>query len=197
MRCHLGIERFPADHERRRRHRRARARPPRFPPWGADLVAPADNSGRDSNGRFAPGNPGGPGGTRRRAFELRRTAELIITDEVFAGIMRKAARMALEGNLSAIRFIAERVAGRPADVPPEAEPVEIDLPPLETAAACAKATDQVLQGICKGTIDRETAQLLLDGIQVRLKAIEVQDVEARLAALEKMTAVVELPGRRR
>jgi hypothetical protein len=159
------------------------------------LVAPIDNSGRDLRGRFAPGNPGGPGG-RRRAFELRRTAESIITDEVFAGIMRKAARMALEGNLSAIRFVAERVAGRPADVPPETEPIDIELPRLDTAAACAKATDQVLDGVCKGTIDRETAQLLLDGIQVRLKTIEVQDLEARLAALEEMTATVELPRRR-
>lgn len=160
------------------------------------MVAPGDDSGRDARGRFAPGNPGGPGGARRRAFVLRRVADTVITDEVFAGIIRKAARMALEGNLSAIRFIAERVAGRPADVPPETEPVDIELPPLATAAACAQATDQVLDGVCKGRIDRETAQLLLEGIQTRLKTIDVQDLEARLAALEQLTAVVDLPRRR-
>lgn len=94
------------------------------------MVAPNDDSGRDARGRFAPGNPGGPGGPRRRAFELRRTAEEIITPDVVAGIMRRAARMALEGNLSAIRFVIERVAGRPADAPPETDPVDMQLPRL-------------------------------------------------------------------
>lgn len=161
------------------------------------MVAPSDNSGRDARGRFAPGNPGRPGGARRRAFEMRRVADEVITPNIQAGIMRRAARMALEGNLPSIRFVAERVAGRPADVPLDTEPLEVVLPRLDTARACATATDQVLEGVCKGTVDHDTARLLLDGIQVRLKTIDAQDIEQRLGALEEMAKVVDLPGARR
>ena len=34
-----------------------------------------EDNGRDERGRFTLGNPGGPGGPRRRASELRRAAE--------------------------------------------------------------------------------------------------------------------------
>lgn len=162
------------------------------------VVAPTDNEGgRDPRGRFAPGNPGGPGGSRRRAFELRRVGEDAITPEIFSSIMRRAARMALEGNLGAIRFVAERVAGRAADVPLEAEPAGVTLPKLETARDCARATDLVLDGVCKGAIDRDTGRLLLDGIALRLKAVETVDIEQRLRDLEQSAAIVDLPGRRR
>lgn len=157
------------------------------------MVAPNDDSGRDARGRFAAGNPGGPGGYRRRAFEIRRAVEEAITPEVAVGIMRRAARMALEGNLSAIRFVLERVAGRPADVPLATEPVDIALPRLESARACAAATDKVLDGVVKGAVDRETAEVLLEGIQIRLKAIEAEELEARLTSLERMVKDVRLP----
>ena len=160
------------------------------------MVAPPDSGGRDARGRFAPGNPGGPGGARRRAYELRRVAEEVITPDIYAGIMRKAARMALEGNLSAIRFVSERVAGRPAEVPLESQPLDVTLPSLKGPSACAEATDRVLQGICDGTIDRETARILIEGIQVRLKVIDAVDLENRLAAMEEMIKAVELPSRR-
>lgn len=111
-------------------------------------------------------------------------------------IMRRAARMALEGNLGAIRFVAERVAGRAAEVPLETEPVGVTLPPLDTARDCAKATDLVLDGVCKGEIDRETGRLLLDGIELRMRAIETVDLEERLQDLERAAASVDLPGRR-
>ncbi len=159
------------------------------------MVAPNDQADRDARGRFAPGNPGGPGGPRRRAFEMRRIAEEAVTPEMLTGMMRRAARMALEGNLSAIRFVTERVAGRAADVPIETEPMDIRLSRLDTATACAQATDQVMAGLCEGRIDRDSARLLLDGIQIRLKAIETMDLEGRLAELEKRAALVEWPRR--
>lgn len=147
-----------------------------------------EGSGRDDRGRFAAGNPGGPGGPRRRASELRRAAEEAITSEHVQAMIRKATRMGLEGNLAAMRLVLERTCGRPAEAPPDAEPVDLELPPLQTAADCNGAIDRLLDSICKGSVDRGTARLLIDAIQVRLRAIETTDIEARLAQLEEAAA---------
>ena len=76
--------------------------------------------------------------------------------------------------------------------------MNIDLPSLRSVADCTLAIDRLAQGICDGTVDREAAQVvLLDVIQVRLKAIELNDLEGRLAELEEAAKSVELDGRRR
>lgn len=145
-----------------------------------------DEDIRDERGRFRPGNPGGPGGARRRvSVELRRAAEEAVTSEHVQAIIRKATRMALEGNLAAMRFVLERTAGRSAEAPVETEPLGIALPRLRTAADCNLAIERLVQGLCEGSVDRDAAKLLIDAIQARIKAIEVSELEQRLADLER------------
>ncbi len=154
----------------------------------------ADNAGRDTNGRFAAGNPGGPGGPRRRSSELRRAAEEAITPEHVAAMIRKATRMGLEGNLTAMRLVLERTSGRAAEAPVDIEPLGISLPRLRTAADCNTAIEQLVDAICQGRVDRDAAKLLIDAIQARLKAIEVNELETRLADLESAAKVVDTNG---
>jgi hypothetical protein len=111
--------------------------------------------------------------------------------------MRRALRMALEGNLSAMRFVMERVCGRAAEAPVEAEPPGIALPPLRTAADCNLALQRVADAICKGAMDLQVAKTLTDVIHARLKAIEVTEIEQRLTELEKATDMVDGPPRPR
>jgi hypothetical protein len=153
----------------------------------------ASSNGRDQRGRFATGNAGGPGGSRKRAFVLRRAAEEAITEEHIQVMMRKALRMALEGNLSAMRFVMERVVGRAAEAPAEAEAVDLTLS-LRTAADCSAAIEKLAQGICQGSLDCDVARVLIDAIQTRLKAIEVNELEERLANLEKSLGTVDRSG---
>lgn len=150
-----------------------------------DEVSPAGPTGRDSRGRFAHGNPGGPGGSRSRANELRQAAINAITPEHIEALVRKATRMGLEGNLVAMRLVFERTSGKPIEVKAELEPIPITLPKLTSPTLCARATDQVLDAVCRGVMDRDTAQVMLDGITTRLKAIEAVDLEARIAELEQ------------
>ncbi len=145
-----------------------------------------DNTGRDANGRFTAGNPGGPGGARRRPSDLRRAAEEAITPEHVQAMMRKAMRMALEGNLSAMRFVMERTTGRAPEAPMDVVPLGIGLPRLQTAAHCNTAIERLFDGIVKGEVDRETAKLLIDTVQTRLRVLEVTSLEERLAELERM-----------
>jgi len=56
---------------------------------------------RDEKGRFAQGNSGGPGRPKGRGYELQRAAQEAVTAEHLTAMMRKAMRLALEGNLSA------------------------------------------------------------------------------------------------
>ena len=150
-----------------------------------------ENHGRDERGRFSAGNPGGPGGPRRRAFALRRAAEEAISPEHVAAMIRKATRMGLEGNLSAMRLVLDRVCGRAAEAPKEAEAVPVELPRLRTAADCNLAVGRLIDCIVQGTVDREAAKILIEAIQARLKAIEVSELEDRLVELEKAAGSVE------
>ena len=143
-----------------------------------------DKYDRDDGGRFVKGNCGGPGGARRRPSELRRAAEDAITPEHIAAMIRKAARMGLEGNLSAMRFVMERTCGRATEAPKVSEPLAVDLPALNTAADCNSAIGALISAVCAGGTDRDLAKLLIDAIQTRLKAIEMNEFEQRLAQLE-------------
>lgn len=154
---------------------------------------------RDDKGRFAPGNPGGPGRKPEQAAEaLRRAVEEAVTPEHLGAVMRRLLRMALEGNLSAIRILLERTCGRPAQPATPAVALDFDLPPLRSVKDCTEATDRVAKAVCDGAIDGEMAKVFLTVIQTRLKAIEVNDLEARLTELETQAAIVDMPrkGRR-
>jgi hypothetical protein len=109
-------------------------------------------SSRDGNGRFATGNPGGPGRSKGRGYELQRAAQEAITPNEMTVMMRKAMLLALQGNLGAMRFVAERVCGRA----PEAsirEPFEVELPPLRTIANCTTAIDRLVEATLRGERD--------------------------------------------
>ncbi len=155
----------------------------------------SETNDRDERGRFAAGNPGGPGGARRRPSERRRAAEEAITPEHVAAMVRKATSMGLQGNLSAMRLVFERTCGRSAQAPVDAEPIDLSIPRLRTAEDCDVAVERLIDGICKGTVDRDSARLLIDAIQTRVKAIEVNELEERLAQLEQTTT--QVTGRRR
>ena len=79
---------------------------------------PSGESERDSRGRFARGNAGGPGNPLgKQATAMRKAAMSALGPEVIAGIMRKFASMALQGDVAAGRLVLERVLGRPVDEP--------------------------------------------------------------------------------
>lgn len=169
------------------------------PTTGTPAPEPDKPRGRDGKGRFTRGNPGGPGGPRKRAYTLQENAAAAITEEHLQAMLRKAAAMALQGNLSAMRFVFERVCGKPRETPADTEPLGITLPPMRTAAECVQAVEVLVTGICDGKVERDMAKLLIDAVQARLRSLEVHELEQRLADLEEAAARVEMPqhgGRR-
>jgi hypothetical protein len=157
---------------------------------------PSTPAPRGANGQFASGNAGGPGRPKgRRVSELRLAAEDAVTPEVIRAVMKKVSLQALQGNLTAARILFERTLGRAADVP-LGEPLDIQAPRLRTAADCTAALQRVSDALCGGTIDVTTAKVLTDVIQTQAKLIEVGDLEARLAELERQASSVDFAARR-
>jgi hypothetical protein len=152
---------------------------------------------RDGNGRFSAGNAGGPGRSKGRGYELQRAAQAAVLPEHMTAMVRKALRLALEGNLAAMRFVAERTLGRAPEASIQIEPPELAMPSLRTAANCATAIDRLMEAVAAGTIELSTAKVMHDLVQTRLKAIEVNDLETRLTELEKAAANVDLGNGRK
>jgi hypothetical protein len=69
-------------------------------------------NGRNGNGRFTHGNPGGPGRPRRPVeHEYLARLNAVVTLDVWQQIVQRAAQDALEGDSKARDFVAKYVLG--------------------------------------------------------------------------------------
>jgi hypothetical protein len=79
-----------------------------------DAPAKAREPWRDEQGRFLPGNPGGPGNPMAREMaRLRVRLCRTVSDEAFDLVVEKLLLLALQGHFGAIRLLLEYRAGRP------------------------------------------------------------------------------------
>ncbi|MGH8320466.1 MAG: DUF5681 domain-containing protein [Gammaproteobacteria bacterium] len=84
------------------------------------------DNGRDTQGRFAPGNSGGPGNPfARRTAELRSLMLQSVTEEDFRAIIAKLVEKAKKGDLAATREVLTRLFGKP-DAAIDPDRVEVD-----------------------------------------------------------------------
>src|SRR5262245_13267686 len=99
--------------------------------WGSSQPHPSSNGSapatndRDDLGRFAKGNPGGPGNPfARLVAELRWAAVEAVPKEKLRTIFVRMSDLALEGNVSAAKFVAAYLIGKPQ---PARDPDRSDL----------------------------------------------------------------------
>ncbi len=140
----------------------------------------ARNSGapagfRDAKGRFGKGNPGRKPGARHRTTVA---VEALLAGEAEA-LTRKAIEAALAGDATALRLCLERIA------PARREPtVQLDLPPVRSAADIPTALGALAQAVASGQLTPSEAQKVAALYGEHAKALELHDLEARIAALE-------------
>lgn len=87
---------------------------------GTPIENGLNGNGRDARGRFAPGNPGGPGSpTVKYATRFRIMLDGVLDEVVTPARLRKALdacmTMAEAGDLEALREINNRLVGPPAN----------------------------------------------------------------------------------
>lgn len=69
---------------------------------------------RDSNGRFTPGHPGGPGRPPRAIEdEYLRAMASVVDAEAWESIIKKATEQAINGDSKARTFLASYLLGQP------------------------------------------------------------------------------------
>lgn len=126
---------------------------------------------------FQPGVSGNPKGRPKGS----RNRKNIIAEE-FAKDGSKVARVvmdaALGGDMAAANMVLQRLS---APLRSRAEKVMFELDP---EAPLSEQAQQVLTAVSKGDIDPETGKLLIDAIGAFAGIKQIDDLEARLEALE-------------
>ncbi len=142
-----------------------------------------ENTGTKTGSKWKPGqsgNPRGkPKGTRHKATQL---AIGMMNDEA-ERIVRKVIDGALEGDAVCLRLCLERLA------PPAKErPLSLALPATATAEGISAAQQAIVQAVASGELLPGEAATLAGILETRRKALETQELEQRIAALEERNA---------
>ncbi|MFP6732272.1 MAG: hypothetical protein VB959_00345, partial [Rhodospirillales bacterium] len=87
---------------------------------------------------------------------------------------------AKEGDMAAIRLCLERILPTI-----KSRPIEIDLPPVETAEDITAAQGTVIAAMARGEITPDDASTVAGVLEAKRRAIETVELEARLSELEK------------
>ncbi len=136
--------------------------------------------GRGADGRFQPGNPGGPG--RREGSRNKATALLDKMAEDDANdIGRKVIDAAKAGDMRAAELVLSRIwparkGGRP---------IAIELPKIQTAADVVKALGSLADAVAGGELTPDEGAAVAAIFETKRRAIETVELEGRVAALEQ------------
>ena len=133
------------------------------------------NSGRNTDGTFALGNPGKPTGARHRATQ----AALSLLDESTDQLTSKAIELALKGDTTALRLCLERIAPPRKDMP-----VRFTLPSMRSAADAVKAAGAILEAVATGALTPTEGAHVMALIEIYRKVLETGELEGRIEALE-------------
>ena len=130
-------------------------------------------------GGFKPGQSGNPAGRPKGARHRTTVAIEALLDGEGEAITRKAIEAAKAGDMVAIRLVLDRICP-----PRKTRPIYIELPPITDAGGVADAQQEVLRAACAGELLIEEAQALSGLLEARRRALETQEIEARLIELE-------------
>jgi hypothetical protein len=133
----------------------------------------------DSETRFKPGNPGGPG----RPSGSRNTATLVLdklADGDAKAILQQQLDKAKAGDARAAELILSRVWP-----PRKGRPVAMKLPAIETAADLVKALGAVADAVAAGDLTPDEGAGVAAVLETKRRAVETVELETRIAALEQ------------
>lgn len=134
----------------------------------------------EKQGKFQKGKSGNPFG---RPSGIRNKASLL-AEKLFENdieeICRQVIEQAKKGNIQAIKIILDRI------LPPKREAlISIDLPAMKVGADILEAISQIILAISQGKISPTEGEILTRIIDRQGRAIELNELEARLKNLEE------------
>jgi Family of unknown function (DUF5681) len=151
------------------------------PPAAPVLEPSAEQSAQKQRGRpFEPGQSGNPNGRPKGARNRVTRAVEALIDGQGEALAAKAVEKALQGDSTMLRALLSTL------VPPRRErTVEFELPKIESAADARKASSAVITACAAGELSPHEASQIMGLISTHVRTIEVAELEARVAALEK------------
>lgn len=125
------------------------------------------------------GMSGNPAGKQPGTLNRKTMLALALLDRDLETITKVVVDAAKGGDMQAARFIVERM------VPPMRErPITVDLPPIRTTAGASVAQQVILDAVARGDLLPGEGTTLAGMVEQRRKAIETEELEQRIAALE-------------
>ncbi len=139
----------------------------------------ASNNAKKTRGRpFKPGNNmgrGRPQGSRNKATIM---LEKIMAKDGEA-VVQAVISAAKEGDMQAAKLVLDRV------LPPrKGRPVTLALPSVRTAENLQVSVTETLRAMADGEISPEEAAIVTQVLEAKRKALELDEFERRLSALE-------------
>lgn len=132
-----------------------------------------------ASSRFAPGTSGNPAGKPRGVRHKSTVLLQALLEKGAQEIVETVITQAKAGDLTACRLVLDRL------MPVAKErPIKIKLPEIVTAADAAAAQDAILQAVAAGELLPTEGTNLAGIVEARRKAIETEDLERQLMALE-------------
>lgn len=135
------------------------------------------DSGRKTDGTFAPGNSHGgrtPGSRNKTTLAVEA-----LLDGEHEALTRAAIAKALEGDTTALRLCLDRIA------PPRKDnPVSFTLPAIASAADAVSASSALLAAVAAGEVTPDEAGRVMALLTSHKNLVETGDLETRIAALE-------------
>jgi tellurite resistance protein len=149
--------------------------PPETPTDHPETTA-GDRPGRDPSGRFLPGNPGRPRGSRHAAL----VALDAIGQEAAEDVLRAVVAAAKAGDMRAAdilmrRYLPER----------KGRPVPFDMPEMRSSADAVQASAAVVAAVASGDLTPEEGQAVAAVMETHRRTLETVELERRLAVLER------------
>lgn len=134
---------------------------------------------RGSGRQFKPGQSGNPSGRPAGSRNATTLAVEALMEGQAEAITQRVVNAALEGDMVAVRLVMDRVA--PAR---KSRPIQIDLPDVGDARGVAQAQAAVVASVAGGDITPDEGMALSGLLEARRKAIETEELAARLQHLE-------------
>jgi hypothetical protein len=123
--------------------------------------------GRDKNGRFAKGNPGGPGNPfSRQLAHMRQVLLECVSEEDLRDIVAQVVQKAKQGDLAAARLVLSYAVGKPQ---PAAEPDRLDVQEIDLYQQQAVGLEHLLI-----PVKALSAALVCDMLRAILPKVEEQ-----------------------
>lgn len=132
-----------------------------------------------ASGRWVRGQSGNPRGRPLGSRNRTTLAVQSLIDDEAQKIARKAVKMALQGDTTALRVVLERL------LPPiKHRAVHLTMPAISSVEDIPVATAHVIAAVALGEIAPSDGEAIVRMMDTYRRAAETADIEERLSALE-------------